>query len=337
MAIITTTAAMGQSLGNDLVKNATVAWHEGLDMVPYAARAVFNETVTEAKTSEHSSIDFTPIARKTSESNPYADVNPTQADTLNLTQAKFTASTELSKEILMYDKYSKVRELVKMQGLGKACPTRIEMDLQHFIMTYGFGSSYTSIDGDTISTTSADGLSVFNSAHTINGGSGTYSNTHSTSFGQTGLETAEGKVLNYLDHQGNAFGAFLRFDTIITTPKPTVVNLVKEYNKGMNHIEDTARGINVYQGMYNHVVFAFGNTQVNASSGTVTNDSTKDFYWVLASLENNHNLLLEISQMPKLYEPQLVQRTRDILFQTDAHYAYGVLDPKCLVGSNATS
>src|SRR4051794_40152701 len=125
MAIITTTGAMGQTLGNDLVKNATVAWHQGLDLVPYAARSVFNETTTDQKTSEHSGIDFTPIARRTAESNPYSDVNPTQTDTLNLTQAKFTASTELSKEILMYDKYNKVRELVKMQGLGKACPTRM--------------------------------------------------------------------------------------------------------------------------------------------------------------------------------------------------------------------
>lgn len=336
MSIITTTGSFGANLGTDLTKNAVVAWHQGLDMVPSAARTVFSERRVSEKTSEHSSMDFSPIARKTNESGLYADVNPTQGDTLNMTQTKFTASVELSKEIQMYDKYNMAQALAKMQGLGKACPTRMEMDLQFFIMTYGFGSSYTNVDGESVSTTGADGLSIFNSAHTINGGATTYSNTHSTAFGQTGLETAEGKALNYVDHQGNAFGAFIIFDTIITTRDPNTVNLVREYNKGMNHIEDSNRGINVYQGKYNHIVFNWGNMSVSSTTGQVSYDSTKDKYWILASLQNNHNLVLEISQAPVLYEPLLIQRTRDTLFQTDAHYAYGVLDPKCLVGSNAS-
>lgn len=336
MSIITTTAAFGANLGVDLTKNATVAWHQGLDMVPFEARNVFKERMVPNKTSEHSSIDFSPLARKTGESSNYAIVAPTQGDTLNLTQAKFTASVELSKEILMYDKYNQAQAFAKMSGLGRACPTRMEQDLQLFLMSYGFGSSYTDIDGNSIATTSADGLSIFHSAHTVNGSSSTYSNTHSTAFGQTGLETGENKVLGFLDHQGNAYGAFIQFDTIITTRNSTVVNLVKEYNKGMNHIEDQNRGINAYQGRYNHIVFSWGNLGVSATTGNATYDSTKDNYWLLASLANNHNLILEISQSPQLYGEQLVQRTRDMLFQTDAHYAYGCLDPKCVVGSNAS-
>lgn len=336
MPNLTTTAALGNALGTDLTKNAVVAWHEGLDMVPFAARQVFPERRVSSKTSEHSSIDFSPIARATGESQNYASVSPTQGDTLNLTQTKVTASTELSKEILMYDKYNKAQALARMQGLGKACPTRMESDLQLFLMSYGFGTSYTNIDGDSVSTTSADGLAIFSGSHTVNGSSSTYSNTHSTRFGQTGLETAEDKVLQYLDHQGNAFGAFLIFDTIITTPHAETVNLVKEYNRGMNHIEDANRGINAYQGKYNHIVFQFGNMEVDAATGVISHQSTKDRYWILGSLANNHNAVLEVSQAPTLYAEQLVQRTRDVLFQADAHYAYGMLDPKFLVGSNAT-
>jgi len=336
MAIISTTAALGQSLGVDLTKNAVISWHEGLESVPFAARSVFDVRSYPHKTSEHSGIDFSPIARATGESNPYANDAPTQTDSLNLTQAKFTNSVILSKEIGMYDRYNKAKAFAAMKGLGMSAPNRMEMDLQYMISTYGFGTAYTDIDGNSISTKCSDGLATFSASHTVNGSTATYSNTLSTAFGQVGLETAEDRVMNFIDHQGNSFSAHVIYDTIITTPASAVRSLVQQHIRSPQTPENANNSVNTRIGSYNHIVFQFCNTTVNATTGNVTHDSTKNNYWFLYASDLKHNLICEVSQEPKLYPPQTIQNTRDTLFQTDCHYAYGVLNPQALIGSNAS-
>lgn len=324
MSVFTTTG----DLGNALVKNAIVTWHKGFDLVPYEARRVFRVTSTNKKTSEHDSWDFQPAARTTGEGVDYASSSPVKGDSLVLTQAKVTNSFEITKESGMYDRYAQTRNFQGMMGLGKACPERMELDLQLFLMSMGFGTSYTNMDGASVSTTAADGNSIYNNSHSVNGSSSTYDNLHSTAFGQTGLETAEDLFRGFINHEGKI--CYVIPDTIITTSKSSVVNLVKEYNKGMNHIEDALRGINVYQGKYDHIVFHYGDLDA-----AMARDSTKDDYWLLASLANNHHAILEVSQEPRVVYAGKVQRNQNELFLTDSHYAYGVLGTQWIVGSNA--
>lgn len=324
MPTFTTTGDLGAAL----VKNATVAWHRGFDQVPYAGRRVFNVSFTNHKTSEHDSWDYNKFAKGTGEGVDYNSSAPTKGDNLVLTQGKVTDSFEITKESGMYDRYNQTRNFQGMMGLGKACPDRMELDTQLFLMSMGFGTAYTNQDGSSIATTGADGLAIFSNSHTVNGTASTYDNLHSTAFGQTGLEAAEDLFRGFINHEGRV--VYVIPDTIITTSKSSVVNLVREYNKGMNHIEDPNRGVNVYQGKYDHIVFHYGDCDANAAR-----DTAKDDYWILASLANNHHAILEISQEPRVVYAGKVQRNQNELFQTDAHYAYGMLGAQWLVGSNA--
>lgn len=280
------------------------------------------------KTTDHDSWDFDQFAVGTGESTNYASSEPVKGDSLVLTQGKVTQSIELSMESQMFDRYNQTSNFTKMRGLGKACPRRIEHDLQLFFMSFGFGTSYTDRDGATVATTGGDGLAIFSNSHTINGSASTYDNLHSAAFGQTGLEAAEDLFRNFINHDDEI--VYVIPDTIVTTSKSNLVNLVREYNKGMNHIEDSARGINVYQGRYDHVVFHLGDTDAVAAR-----DSAKDDYWLLVSRANNHHGMLDISKNPSVHYAGKVQRNQNDLWLTETLYAYGMLGAQWIVGSNA--
>jgi hypothetical protein len=324
MSLFTTVGDLGARLSDLNV----VMWHEGFDSVPMAARSIVSVRNTSTKTSDHDSWDFDVPATTTGEGSNYAISAPVKGDALVLTQAKITQGVELTKESQMYDRYNQTDNFAKMRGLGKACPTRIERDLQHFFMSFGFGTSYTNRDGASVATTGADALAIYSNDHTVNGGSTTYDNLHSTAFGQTGLEAAEDLFRAMINHDEELVEVIP--DTIVTTSKANVVNLVREYNKGMNHIEDAARGINVYQGRYDHVVFEYGDTDAQGAR-----DSSKDDYWLLVSRANNHHGILEISQEPRVFFAGKDRRNQNDLWLTDAHFAYGMLGAQWIVGSNA--
>lgn len=315
------------TLGNALTKNVKVAFQKGFTMVPVGGRKIFALRMTGNKTSEHDSYVFDGFADDTGEGADYSAHDPVKGDTLILTQGKVTSSFECTKEAGMYDQYNIVDLLKGSEGVGRIVAKRIELDLQ-LHLGFGHSSSYTNRNGATISTTSADGVSIFNASHTINGSAATYSNTLSTAFGQTGLETAESRFVSFLNHDGQIIDRMAT--AIFSTRKPGLVNLIREYNKGMNHIEDANRGINVYQGKYDHIVLDFLDCDANGAR-----DAAKDDYWGLVDLSNNSNLILEVSQEPVVYPPQMIVRNRNALVQADALYSYGVLDPNCIVMSNA--
>ena len=324
MAIQTTTLAPGA----DLVKNALVAWKKGFDTVPVAARSVFTVIPTQTKIQEHSGIDYSPIAVTTGEGTDYSQSRPDQNYSLILTQAKVTSSFEVTQEMLKFDKYNMIRPLTGLMGLGRACPERMELDLQLLLLSFGFGTAYTNQDGASVATTTGDALALYSTVHTVKGSSSTYSNTHSTAFGQTGLETAEDKFRTFIDNQGHVI--YIVPDTIITTSKAQLINLVREFNKGQNHIQDANRGINAYQGRYDHIVFHKGD--FTAASAR---DATKANYWALASLANNQFGILEVSGEPTLHDAGEIQRNRNHLFLTDCYYSYGVLSAQWIVAANS--
>jgi hypothetical protein len=323
MAVETTTT----TLGDALTKNVNVAFHEGYESVPVAGRSIFKMTNTGTKTSEHDSYSMDGFAKLTAENANYEQIDPVKGDNLILTQRKMTAEREVTKEAGMYDQYDIMQVGRSAQHVGMTLAKRIELDLQKQIGE-GFGTSYTDIDGTTISTTSADGLAIFSALHTVNGSADTYSNLGTAAFGQTGLEELEELFVGFLNHSGELVD---RVPTaIFTTDNPTVVNLVREYNKGMNHIQDSNRGINVYQNRYDHVVMKYLDTDSNGQK-----DASKKNHWGLVDLSNNDNLIFEVSQSPIVYDPYIKQGNRNLVIQGDTHYSLGVLDASCIAGSNA--
>ena len=314
------------ALGGKLTDATRRSFKMAFKMVPEGGRAIFNAIMTNKKIETFNSASYDDFASVTNEGVNYAAFDPTDGDELSLTQAKITASLEVTKESRMYDQYGIESTLEGAAGLGTMCAKRIELDLQQ-IISQGTASSYVDKDGNTVSTLAADGVALFSSSHTVNGSSSTYDNLDSTAFGQTGLEAQENLWRGFLNQDGQIITR--RPDTIFSTSKASLVNLIREYNKGMNHIEDANRGVNVYQGKYDHVVLDYLDvTNVGAR------DTSKDDYWGLVIRKDN-NLKFRVSQNPVLHPPQTVQRNRNVLLQADAHYSYGVEDPICISLANA--
>lgn len=314
------------TLGAAITSSTRIAFEKGFKMVPTEGRALYNLERVPEYTKVYDTYIMDRFARATGLGANYASSLPTKGDQKTYTQAKFTDSFEIIKEIEGFGNagngYGVVASLKAAEGIGTAGAKRVELDLQ---LNIGFGgsASYTDMDGNTVATTAADGLANFHAAHTVQGSSSTYANLGTTAFGQTGLEAAELLFRLFINHDGQQITR--RPNVIFSTKDPTVTNLISEYNKGMNHIEDQNRGINVYQGKYDSIAMSYLD-----SDNLGAYNSSKKNYWGLAIM-GDENLKLLVSQDPVVYAPQQIIQNRNLVVQTDTLYTYGLHDASCIV------
>lgn len=317
---------------DDLVKNAKVKWREGYDLIPAAARTLYEVNDTDEMTSEHSNIDGPGFAKRKLEGQRYAIGSPKQGYSLILSQTRIGLMEAVTWEMRRFDKYNKIMKL--MRGLGKSTAQRIELDLTH-LFTFGLSAaSYTNMDGETVSTVTGDGQNIFDTDHTITGGSGTYSNKITAQFSKDALEEAERLFVSFVNDNGQKIS--IMPDTIVTTDDPTLVNAVAEFLKSQKSPEDSRNAENVYKGKYKHLILPYLATDANGAP-----DSTKKNYWFLACVGET-SAILEVSENPTFTAPNKgnngeVFDTDDWEFKSSACYDYGVLDYKWLVGSTGTT
>lgn len=319
---LTTNTALGLKL-TDATRRAFKA---GFKMIPVAGRSIFNAQMTDKKVEVFNSAVMDPFASGTGDGENYASFDPTLGDELTLTQAKVTASFEVSEDAQHYEQYGMINAVAGAADLGGATAKRIELDLQQLI-SHGASSSYTDRDGNTVSCLAADGVALFSNSHTVNGSSETYDNVDATAFGQVGLETLENLFRNFLNQDGQIFDKVA--NTIFSTTEASLCNLIKEYAESPGHPEDEYNGINAYQGRYQHVKMPYLDV-----TSTGARDAAKDGYWGLV-VAKDPNLKLRVSQNPTVHPEQLVQRNRNKLYQASAKYSYGVEDPNCIALSQA--
>lgn len=298
----------------------------GYKDVPVAGRSIFDVQMTDKKVEVFNSAIFDKLADPTGDGDNYASADATLGDELTLTQGKYTQSMEITEDEMQYDQYGISAALSKGAGLGSACATTIEVYIQQLI-SQGAGNSWTDHADNTVSTLTADGLSLFNSAHTVNGSSSTYDNLMATAFGQTGLEEGLELFRGFLNQDGVRITRRPR--TIFSTGKASLVSLINEYMNSQGHPEDAFNGINTHRGTFNHVVLDY----LDTTSSRVA-DSTKDDYWGLV-VAKDANLKLRVSQEPTVHPVQLVQRNRNNLFQVSTKFAFGVEDASCILLSAA--
>ncbi|MFA5990443.1 MAG: hypothetical protein WC803_12680 [Sphingomonas sp.] len=300
--------------------------------VPKAARQMYDVTSTDVMTSEHSIIDGYGFAKRKQQGQNYTYGSIKQGYTLNLSQTRIGLMDAITWEMRKFDKYREIDK--KMRALGETTAKRIELDLTH-LFTFGMSAaSYTNMDTETIATTSADGQNIFDTDHTITGGSDTYSNLITTAFSRAGLEEAENKFNTFVDNNGNI--VLVEPDTIITGRNVTIQNSVKEFLKSTLVPDEANNATNVYSGKYKHLVLPFLGT---TAAGAPT--TSYDNYWMLADLKHK-DALCEISEEPTFTAPTMGGNgedfeTDDWKFKSSACYDYGVLDFKWIVGSTGAT
>lgn len=318
---------------NDLVKNALVMWREEYDSVPQAARQLYDIVPNENLTSEHSHIDSPGFARRAAEGQDFAVGSPRQGYTLNLTKSRIALSEAVTWAMRKYDKYREIEK--KIRGLGLSTAQRIELDLTH-MFTFGLqGATYVNMDGETVNTTTGDGLSIFNNSHTITGSSTVVDNLNGTAaFNRTNLEAAERLFKNMVNM--NDVKVVPKPDTIITGDDPAVVNVVKEFMKSVDAPDTSERATNVYKTKYTHIELPFLAT-TNLGAPTTTGA----YYWMLADLKKK-DAIAEFSENPTFTMGMPGNggeefKNENWWSKSTASYAYGVLDYKWIVGAAATS
>lgn len=317
---------------NDLVKNAKVAWREGFDLVPSAALKMYDVMDVSVQTSEHSSIDGPGFAKRKLESQRYTIGSPKQGYSITLSQTRIGLKDSVSWEMRKFDKYRQIMK--KMRGLGESTKQRMELDATHQF-TFGMaGTSYTNMDGETVSTASGDGLAIFSASHTITGSSTTFSNLDTQAFDRGALESMELLFTKMVNN--NDMKVVSKPDTIITTDDPTLVNSVKEFLGSQDRPDTSNRAKNVYSGKYKHLILPY-----LATTNLGAYDATKKNYWMLANLGHT-DAIMEISEYPtfKAAEPGSNGEdfdTDDWHFKSSATYDLGVLDVKFITGSTGVA
>ena len=318
---------------NDLVKNALVMWREEYDSVPEAARQLYDIVPNDNLTSEHSHIDSPGFARRAAEGSDFSVGSPRQGYTLNLTKSRIALSDSVTWAMRKYDKYREIEK--KIRGLGSSTAQRIELDLTH-LFTFGLqGSSYVNMDGETVSTTTGDGVQLFSNSHTITGSSTNVDNLNGTlAFNRTNLEAAERLFRNMVNM--NDVKVVPQPDTIITGDDPAIINVVAEFMKSVDAPDTSERSFNVYKNKYQHIVLPYLATDLNGAPS-----STGRYYWMLADLKKK-DAICEFSEMPTFTMGMPGNggeefRNENWWAKSTASYAYGVLDYKWIVGSAATT
>lgn len=316
---------------NDFVKNATVKWREGYDRVDASVKQLYDISDTSFQTSEHSQIDGYGYARRKTEGGPNAKGQLRQGYSANISQTVISLEDSITWEMRKFDRYREINK--KLMAMGEAAAQRMILDLTHQL-TFGDATSYTNMDGETISTATGDGLPLFSASHTITGSASTYSNLVSggPTFSKSALEAAELLFTRMINMNGVKI--MVKPDTIITSDDPATVNVVREFLNSTGYPDSAENGVNVYKGKYKHVILP-----LLATDNTGAYDSTKTKRWGLASL-NHTDAICEVAEQPHLVMPKPFSNledegTRDWAFQTYACYDYVVLDPKWIVFSLA--
>lgn len=236
-------------------------------------------------------------------------------------------------------------EAHKLAGMVKRTTAdvldKIELDMRNFI-GMGTGSSFTDNAGFTIDTTTGDGLSLFNTAHTLKLSSVTCSNLLSggPSIADDSLEEAEDHfAYNIRDNYGMPIKMVPTH--IIHTRKASVMNRVARLLGSQS--PETVQGdenvnsglLNVYRGKYKSLVVDFDVDVFDLP------DTTKSYWWMLACLGGPVEESFQghyISWLSPSQAPMEVDQSKWILsWVSRACYGIGAASWKGILLSAATN
>lgn len=260
---------------------------------------------------------------------------------VTITAKRLGMKAEVTWEDRRYNRYRKVGgDLV---SLSHFIPQRMELDLTHRF-TFASSTSYTDMDGDSVTISMGDTLALASGVHTVKHSSTTYSNRISGDplFSAGGLEAAE--ALMTTDILSN-FGEkrVMNFNTIVTGPTPSVVNAVGRLMKSSADASVSNSGVtNVYTGKYTHVVLDY-----LATTAAGAPDSTKKNWWFVVandragSVGNGWQAYLAIWEPANLVSPEegmTKDGDRDVWsFHTRGTYGIAVLSGRGVICSLPTS
>lgn len=315
----------------DLTKNAKVAWDSGRKEFPSVRQMLANIKRVSERTSEYSSISQVSTARRRNEGDDAYKGSLKQGYTKNFTQAEVALEVDVTKQLRMFDKYSEIMD--RMRGMGKAAERRMELDLASLLL-YAWSTSYTNMDGETVTTSTPDGLALMSTAHTCKGSSNTFSNhlVANTAISTTAIEDMEELANGFLD-QADGRNYPIMLNTIITGRHAPTVHTVKRILTSENLQGSADNDKNDFRGSYKHIIVPF----MDVLPATEVRSSTYSKYFFLASLSPEDNgFAIEVSQDIQFEAPEQVFESSTWQYLTTALYDFGTTKANFIVGSKGT-
>jgi len=315
----------------DLSKNAKVQWAEARPEFPIVRNLVALIKPVTQRTSEYSNIGMGDTARRRNDGDDAWKGTLKQGYTKNFTQAEIAYQVDVTKQLRKFDKYDEIMK--RMRLMKRNAERRYEMDVAGYF-SYAWSSSYTNIDGETVSTTTPDGNTLIYSAHTCNGSSNTYSNEISTTHSPIDpdvLEALEEKFNGFLD-EADGRGIPVIPNAIITgRHAPTrhmvsrILNPVQGFKPGTANND-----ANDFQD-YKHIVVPY----LDWNLQTEQRDSNKYRYCFLARVQDQDNpgLIVEESQGIEFEAPEQVFESSVWQFLTTALYDHGTVAANWIAGT----
>jgi hypothetical protein len=196
---------------------------------------------------------------------------------VDLEKKRIATEVEFTQEFIDENRVPEVR--TAMTSLSHFCPQRTEIDLTH-IFTFCNATSYTDMDGETVTTSVGDGFALAYAAHTLKFDSSTYSNRvpGDPVFSQGALTAAEKlATTNILSNYGET--RRMQFNTIVTSNDPDTVKTVKQILQSTADVDAAHEGVmNANYTAYRHIILPYLASDANGNY-----DSTKAKWWFLVA------------------------------------------------------
>lgn len=254
-------------------------------VMPAAQQLFIKDTIgkNNGNTKRYDEIDTQTFARNKGEGASAKKAKVGVGYNVTMTKKRIAMEIDISQEARDENRYAEVGSLIT--NLVHFCPQRLDLDLTHRL-TFSNATSYTDMDGATVTTTVGDGLALISSVHTLAFNATTYSNSVSGNpiFSRGALETAES--LTTSDILSN-FGErrVMNFNSIITSDDPNTCNSVKQFLRSTSDVDqNNPNVINPYQGKYRHVELPY-----LATTATGARDATKKRWWFLGAIQQGFN------------------------------------------------
>lgn len=314
----------------DFNDNLEIMWTKVYDQYEKVAGQLYNESSTDVDTGSISSLDAVSVAKKKREGADFSFLSLTQNYRKQWSTYEVGGEMKITWNMRRYAKYDEINRA--LSGMADSVARRVEMDKTHRF-TFWTSTSYTDLDGDTVTTTVGDGLALGSTAHTMPGTATTFRNrvANNPVLSKGGLEAAEKLfATQMIDTNGQL--VFYTPDTLITTNDPTVVNIARQYLGSSADPDAAHAGVtNPYNGKYRHIVLPFLST---TAAGAY--DSTKANYWFLAALSRK-DAYCKVGQAPMLIPPTENDgkefETMDWKYAAFGSYALVITDARWIVGS----
>lgn len=263
---------------NDLVKLAPIVWVEGARVGMEELRPVmdlYDNDQLDQFNRDYGNIADSGFGHVISENADYVTRVNNQGDTLSLAVVKRGDAATITEDLVDGNKYREIGS--KLTGLGSSLFRTAARDATHVGFTFGFSSSYTDADGNTITNSIAKGSEpIFDDTHTMADASTFDNELADTAIGESALRSLTDLTTSFVDENGHkvSWKTGLKFlahgdDTGMCHAAMRLTSQDWNYN-------NTNRDVNPFKGAYQDLTLFYLDT---TASGAI--DSTKGKYYFI--------------------------------------------------------